>query len=152
MPEDSNISKFDFFQSLPNLLIFTLVISAVLVLAWVGMLTWNDISVWNKDIGTIFFGSRTGESITLGIGMKVIHYFLIGLTLLFLGLLTFLRRRNKVMKPDLGHPVEQLDPQKGPSGCSHYFGYLETLPDFDSVPQECLACKKMLECRNIRVR
>ena len=34
-----------------------------------------DITVWGKDIGFIFFGSRPYESIDLGIGMKIIHYF-----------------------------------------------------------------------------
>jgi len=64
------------------------------ILAWVGWSTWYDITVWGKDIALIFFGSRTGEAISLGIGMKLIHYFLIGLALLLSGLLTFLRRRR----------------------------------------------------------
>ncbi len=65
------------------------------VLAWVGWLTWHDVTVWNKDIFLIFFGSRTGETISLGVGMKVIYYFLIGLTLLILGLIISLLRRGK---------------------------------------------------------
>ena len=67
-----------------------------ITLAWVGQLTWYDMTAWGKDIGLIFFGSRTGEAISLGIGMKVIYYFLIGLALLLSGLLTFLRRQIKV--------------------------------------------------------
>jgi len=46
-----------------------------------------------KDIDLTFFGSRTGEALSLGIGMKVIYWFLIGLALLLLGFL--LRRRSK---------------------------------------------------------
>jgi len=65
-----------------------------IILAWVGWLIWYDMTIWGKDIALIFFGSRTGEAISLGIGMKAIHYFLIGLTLLLIGLLTFLRRRR----------------------------------------------------------
>ena len=53
-------------------------------LAWVGWLTWHDITTWNKSLALIFFGSRTGEAISLGIGMEVIHYFLIGIILLTL--------------------------------------------------------------------
>ena len=68
------------------------------LLAWVGWLIWHDLSVWGKDIALIFFGSRTGEPICLGIGMKVIYYFLISLTLLFSGLFTFLRRRNQTIE------------------------------------------------------
>jgi len=68
-----------------------------IILAWVGWLTWYDITMWDKDIALIFFGSRTGEAISLGIGMKVIYYFLIGLALILSGLPTFLRRkRSKV--------------------------------------------------------
>ena len=68
------------------------------ILAWIGWLIWHDVTVWGKDIALIFFGSRTGEPICLGIGMKVIYYFLIGLTLLFSGLFTFLRRRNQTIE------------------------------------------------------
>ena len=120
-----------------------------IILAWVGWLTWHDVTVWSKDLTLIFFESRTGEAISLGIDMKVIHYFLTGLALFFLGLLTFLRRRSKVMKPNLSHPVRQSEKQKGLSGCSHHFGYLRSLPSLESVPEECLTCQKMLECRNI---
>jgi len=69
-----------------------------LILAWVGWLTWYEVTVWGKDITLIFFGSRTGESISLGIDMKVIYYSLIGLALFILGLSIFLRRRSKVVK------------------------------------------------------
>jgi len=64
------------------------------ILAWVGWLTWHDITTWGKDLALIFFGSRTGEAISLGIGMKVIYYLLIGSTSLVIGLVTFLRRRR----------------------------------------------------------
>lgn len=38
--------------------------------------------------------------------------------------------------------------RKSSSKCPHYFGYLAGLPKTKSVPQECLTCQKMLECRN----
>ncbi len=63
-------------------------------LAFVGWLTWYDMTVWGKDIALIFFGSRTGEAISLGIGMRVIHYLMISLAFLLSGLFTFLRRRR----------------------------------------------------------
>ena len=71
------------------------------ILAWVGWLIWHDVTVWGKDITLIFFGSRTGEPICLGIGMKVIYYFLISLTLLFSGLFTSLRRRSQTIESHL---------------------------------------------------
>jgi len=69
-----------------------------IILAWVGWLTWYDVTVWGKDITRIFFGSRTGECISLGIDMKLVYYSLIGLALLILGLSMFLRRRSKAVK------------------------------------------------------
>ena len=78
MPKEALVKKSNFLDSIPKMLILLLFVSGVSLLAWVSWLIWNDISVWNKDIGTIFFGSRTEELISLGIGMEVIHYFLIG--------------------------------------------------------------------------
>jgi len=65
------------------------------ILVWVGWLTWYDITTKSKDLILIFFGSRTGETISLGIGMRLIYYFLIGLALLFSGLITLVRRRRR---------------------------------------------------------
>jgi len=69
-------------------------VSGLAILAWVGWLTWHDIKVWGKHIALIFFGSRTGEAINLGIGMKVIYYLLIGLALFLSGSYVFLRKRR----------------------------------------------------------
>jgi flagellar protein FlaI len=60
------------------------------ILIWVGWLTWYDTTIWNKDVPLIFFGSRGGEATSLGIGMKVIHYFAIGLVLFIPISLTFI--------------------------------------------------------------
>jgi hypothetical protein len=65
------------------------------ILVWVGWLTWYDITAKSKDLILIFFGSRTGEIISLGIDMRLIYYFLIGLALLFSGLITLVRRRRR---------------------------------------------------------
>jgi len=149
-------------RHLPDLLGFFLVAFGSIILAWVGYLTWYDMTTWSKDIAQIFFGSRTGEHISLGIGMKVIHYFLIGLALLLSGLLTFPRKRSEAVKLYLGHflpaPLQtEKEPltkppeeDKDPSGCPHHFGYLANRPKNAPVPQECLTCPKMLEC--IRAR
>jgi len=64
------------------------------ILAWVGWLTWHDITIYGKDLALIFFGSRTDEAISLGIDMKVIYFFLIGLASLLIGLFTILRRKR----------------------------------------------------------
>jgi hypothetical protein len=81
---------------LSNLTSFLLVALGAIILAPVAWITWNDTSFWGKDIALIFFGSRTAEAISLGIGMKLIHYLLIGSVLLLSGLFNFLRSRSKV--------------------------------------------------------
>jgi len=95
------------------------------ILAWVGHLTWHDITVWGKDISRIFFSSRTAEYMfpTLGIDMRVIHYFLIGSTLLL-------------------SSVVLLQIHK----CPHHLGYYATQPKKTSMPKKCLMCKKAVEC------
>jgi hypothetical protein len=77
----------------PHLASIALTGSGSVILALIGWLIWNDITVWGKDIAFIFFGYRTGEAITLGIGMQVIHYFLIGLALFLSGLIIFLGKK-----------------------------------------------------------
>lgn len=99
MPRELQLPKLGLSFLRQHIVFLSLVGSAALVLAWVGWLTWIDITVWNKDIGAIFFGSRTGEAISLGIGMTVIHYFSIGMLLLASGLVLFLRKRIFVTKP-----------------------------------------------------
>lgn len=89
--------------NLPSLFLAAL---GSIILVWISWLAWDDMATWGKDIALIFFGSRTGEALSLGIGMRLIYYFLLGLVLLFLGLLTFLRRRGKVIELRLSSPAE----------------------------------------------
>ncbi len=143
----------------PNLAGAVLSAYGVTTLLWVGQLIWNDIAVWHKDIALIFFGSRTGENISLGIGMKVIHYFLIGLALLLLGLGVLFRSWSKfspkVADYTSGQPQKQkplakstAKKEKESSKCPHQFGYLRSLPNSQAVPQECTTCQELFECRN----
>jgi len=92
LPNESMRAKLDLSRHLPNLAGLFLAASGSIILASVGWLTWYDMTTYGKDIALTFFGSRTGEAISLGIDMKVIHYFLISLALLLSGLLTLLRR------------------------------------------------------------
>ena len=78
-----------------NVIIVLLIVVGSIIMIQVGFLIWNDVTVWEKDFSSIFFGPRTGENISLGIGMKVIHYYLIGIPLLSLAIvLLFLNRWN----------------------------------------------------------
>jgi hypothetical protein len=178
MPKDSLMKKFGFLDSIPKMLIFILLVSGASVLAWVGWLVWNDISVWNKDIGTIFFGSRMihEEAISLGIGMAVIHYFLIGVSLLAAGIVLLVRNHFVTAKLQTEIPKEVpikqnklKDPQKIVntkqsvkiktkeenavaqeerffSGCLHHFGYLSARPKESPIPHECILCQRLGDC------
>jgi hypothetical protein len=79
---------------LPRLVSQLLVVLGSIILVWVGGLTFYDMTVWDKDISFIFFGSRTGEAMSLGLGVKVIHYFVLGLVLLISGFIIFLRSKR----------------------------------------------------------
>jgi hypothetical protein len=154
LPNEFLPAKLRLIHLSPNLAGLFLVASGSIILAWVGWLTWYDTTAWGKDVSLIFFGSRTGQAISLGIGMKVIHYFLIGLTLLLSGLITFLRRQSKDAK--LGrNRLLRAEPQKeneeDPSGCPHHFGYLTSRPKNVAIPQECLFCSKLADCITMTV-
>jgi hypothetical protein len=172
MPRELRFPKLDFARLLPNIIVLSLVASAALILAWIGWLTWVDMTQWSKDLGSIFFGSRTGEAISLGVGMTVIHYFLISMSLLAAGVVLFLRNRILALKPQ--HAM-QMKPQKVNtkhqsknevstvkssvkeenaaareerffSGCLHHFGYLSSRPKDSPIPQECILCQRLGDC------
>ena len=175
MPVELRLSKYDIVLSMPTLIMLTLLASAALVLGWVGTLTWNDISVWNKDIGTILFGSRAGEPISLGVGMALIHYTLIGVVLLAAGTGMFLRNHVLTRTPEKETMVKmsqqmkmknisskKVKPKIKPdetkeetaaaheerffSGCLHHFGYLSSRPQNSPIPQECILCQRLGDC------
>lgn len=91
MPIQAILSKLRISSLMPHIIELSLIGAGVLVLAWVGSLMWTDMTQWGKDIGAIFFGSRTGEGISLGIGMTVFNYFLISMALIGTGVVLFLR-------------------------------------------------------------
>ncbi len=119
--------------------------SGLIILAWICCFTIYEATMLGKDIIPIFFGSRIGEAISLGIGIKLIHYFIIGAALFLSGSFTFLPRRSKAFKP---HPtVYQQQKEKGPSKCPYNFGYLKHLAlNNTPIPNECLRCPRVLEC------
>jgi hypothetical protein len=39
-----------------------------------------------------------------------------------------------------------MQSRKYRSGCSHYFGYLGTLPKNAALPDECLECPNIIKC------
>jgi hypothetical protein len=80
---------------------FALMAGGALILVVLGLLIWYDITTWGKDIVLILFGSRTGEAMSLGRGIRAIHYLLIGVALLFLGLITFNKKIMQALRQKL---------------------------------------------------
>ena len=81
-----------------NTAIISSIVVGSLLLIQVGFVTWNDVTVWGKDFSSILFGSRTGESISLGIGLQIIHYYLIGILFLFSAIILFVLKRWNINK------------------------------------------------------
>jgi len=163
-------------NSLPQLISVVLVASSSIVLVWTVGIIWKDITFWNKELGTILTGSRTGEAISLGIGMTVINYLLVGISLLIAGVIVFLRNRIlsstpeqviekqviKVKNRETAAPIKEQVPVgiKAPikvenaiaqeerifSGCLHHFGYLSSRPRDSPIPQECIICQRLGDC------
>ena len=76
-----------------NVIIISLIVFGSIALLQVVNILWVDITVWGKDFNAVFFGSRSGENISLGIGLQIIHYYLIGITLIFSAIILFFLRR-----------------------------------------------------------
>ena len=89
----------------PRLIGLSLIILGFLTLVWISQLTWYEMNIWHKDLGFIFFTYRTGEPIGLGIGMKVIYYFVIGSALLLSGTLAYLRKGKKIIEAVVSTPL-----------------------------------------------
>jgi hypothetical protein len=110
-----------------KLLVIIFLILGLATFVWVFQLVFNDIFVWNKELGPIFFGSRTGEPISLGIGMKLVYYFFIGLTFLLFGLVLLVHNFRS---------------------CPFYFGYLGSIyRKRNHFSLKCFKCPLEKDCR-----
>lgn len=110
-----------------KLLIIIFLMLGLATFVWVFQLVWNDIFFWKKDLGLIFFGSRTGEPISLGIGMKVVYYFFIGLTFLLFGSVLLVHNFRS---------------------CPFFFGYLGSIyRKNNNFSLKCFKCPLEKDCR-----
>jgi hypothetical protein len=81
---------------LSDLVRIALVVMGSAILLFVVCVTCYDAIAWGKNLALVFLGPRTGEAMDLGIGMRVLYYFVLGLALLLIGVfMLFRRRRNK---------------------------------------------------------
>jgi len=78
-----------------NIFVFSLIFLGWVTLAWAGEIIWTDTTVYGKALATILFGSRMGETISLGIDMKLIYYLGIGFMLLLSSLIiSYVKNRH----------------------------------------------------------
>lgn len=77
-----------------NLAALFLMVLGSATMVWVANLVWVDVSFWGKDLALILFGSRTGEAISLGVGMTLLHYLLIGVAFLLSSAVMVLKSRR----------------------------------------------------------
>jgi hypothetical protein len=87
-----NVSQFSKLASI------SLIIVGFITLFWILQFTWNELIEGQKSLGLILFSYRPNEAISLGIGMKVIYYILIGLFLVFLGLITYFKKGKNFIR------------------------------------------------------
>lgn len=174
MLKESSMLKVHYFRSLPNLVTLTLILFGTAILIGVGFIVLFDLIFWNKDVGMIFFGSRIGEPITLGIGILLIHYLLVGIIFFGVGIGLFFKNRNsaklsqkvnnyqnqRFMKKSVKNinkqkinPIKKnektkkiIREEKIIYGCDHHFGYLSTRPKNSEIPQECIICSRLGSC------
>jgi hypothetical protein len=73
-----------------NFVFLAFIGSGLFLLAFSAWIVYYDITVWDKNLSLILLGSRAGEAIALGINMRLIYYFIIGLTLISMGIILFL--------------------------------------------------------------
>ena len=167
-------SKLGLMRLKSHIIELSLIGAGILLLAWVGSITWTDITYWAKDIGSIFFGSRTGEPISLDIGMTLFNYFLIGLALIGTGTIVLLKNHILTAKPEFEVPIKSpkvktpipqnknklsseikttlkkdnaaAQEERFFSGCLHHFGYLSSRPKDSPIPQECILCQRLGDC------
>ena len=83
----------------------TLILLGVITIVWIGVLTWNDVFEFNKDLGVSLLAYRIGEPIGLGIGMKFIHYFMIGSVLILSGILAYIQKGKKILDSFIRPPI-----------------------------------------------
>lgn len=81
-------------KDIQNMILTTMVVTGLAILAGSIKIIFTDLSGSDMGFSEVLLGSRTGEAISLGIGLSLIHYLLIGCTLLLSGMTFFLRNSS----------------------------------------------------------
>ena len=91
--------------NLQKMIGLSLLIFGAITLFWISYLTWTDVFEYQKDLGLVLLTYRTTETIGLGIGMKFIHYFMLGSVFLFFGTFAYLQKVKKNIESFIRPPI-----------------------------------------------
>ena len=86
--------KLELQKDIQNMIASSVFVVGVAILAGTTKIILTDINGSDMGLSTLLLGSRTGESISLGIGLNLLHYILIGSTLLLSGIMFFLKNTS----------------------------------------------------------
>ena len=124
----------------------------------------------------IFFFAGSSAAILSDLGISFLPYLveieatcrLIGLCVLLSGIYMYSRKITKNLVEKFVIPVEGKIPEpeektessrfvleriikktsKKTNDCNYHFGYLRTMPKETSLPEECLGCTRVIECKH----
>ena len=85
-------------NSRPKIVFLSLFIIGVILLTFSIWITYYDLTFWNKNLTLILLGPRTGETMSLGVGMRLIYYFILSLTLISTAILRFFLPKAQIIK------------------------------------------------------
>ena len=91
LKKQSNLVKaLKLFLTPLRIAVILLMVIGILFFVQVGIVLWGDIVFYGKDIELIFFESRIGQGMSLGLGLQLIHYYLLAILCISTGLAMFI--------------------------------------------------------------
>jgi hypothetical protein len=124
----------------------------------------------------VFFFVGSFTAVLLDLGLSFLPYMveveatcqLIGISVLLSGIYMYSRKITKNLVEKFTFPMDgktqepDEKPQSSPfaleriikktskkdNGCNHHFGYLRTMSKDISLPEECLGCTRVIECKH----
>ena len=77
-----------------NIILLSLILIGILLLITVVVIIWTDLAVYQKDITTIFFENRSKQLISLGLGLQLIHYYLLSIAFVGTGISLYILQKK----------------------------------------------------------
>jgi hypothetical protein len=88
------IKELKLFFTPMNIILLSLILIGILLLITVVVIIWTDLAVYQKDITTIFFENRSKQLISLGLGLQLIHYYLLSIAFVGTGISLYILQKK----------------------------------------------------------